>query len=108
MKLGFAIASLVLAGAAVILPFSGMLMLISTACAVVAALFGDRNFVIAVVIVNCIDVLFFSPVIRLQAGFAGCVILALLFLLPLLAMRLYATGKIRLGAKPMPVHTLKS
>ncbi len=101
MKLGFGIASLVLAGAAVILPFSGMLMLISTACAVVAALFGDRNFVIAVVIINCIDVLLLSPVIRLQAGFAGCVVLAVLFLIPVAAVRMYATGKVRLGAKPV-------
>jgi hypothetical protein len=101
MKLGFAIASLVIAGLAIILPFSGTLMLLSTAGAVVAALFGDRNFVIAVVILNCVDVLFLSPVIRYQAGFVGCVFLALLFLVPLFAMWVYTKGKLRLGDKPV-------
>jgi len=101
MKLGFAIAALVLAGAALIVPFSGSLMLISTIAAIIAALFGDRNFVIATVVLNCVDVLFLSPVIRMQAGFGGCVFLALLFLLPLLALRIYASGKVRLGGKPV-------
>ncbi len=76
-------------------------MLISTAAALVAGLFGDRNFVIAAVIINCVDVLFLSPMIRLQAGLGGCILLAVLFLLPLLALRLYASGRIRLGAKPI-------
>jgi len=101
MKLGFAIAALVLAGAAIIVPFSGSLMLISTIAAIIAALFGDRNFVIATVVLNCVDVLFLSPVIRMQAGFGGSVFLALLFLLPLLALRIYAMGKVRLGGKPV-------
>lgn len=101
MKLGFAIAALVLAGAAIIVPFSGSLMLLSTIAGIIAALFGDRNFVIAAVVLNCVDVVFLSPMIRLQAGFGGCVVLAALFLLPLLAMRMYATGKVRLGAKPV-------
>ncbi len=101
MKLGFAIAALVLAGAALIVPFSGSLMLISAIAAVIAAFFGDRNLVIAAVVINCVDVLFLSPVIRMQAGVGGCIFLALVFLLPLLAMRLYASGKLRLGAKPV-------
>jgi len=44
-----------------------------------------------------------SPVIRLQAGFGGCIFLALLFLLPLPAMRIYASGKLRLGAKSVAI-----
>ncbi len=56
---------------------------------------------IAVVIVSCIDVLFLSPMIRLQAGFAGCVVLAVLFFIPVAAMRMNATGKVRLGSKPV-------
>jgi hypothetical protein len=76
-------------------------MLISTIAGIIAALFGDRNFVIATVVLNCVDVVFLSPMIRLQAGFGGCVVLALLFLLPLLAMRMYASGKLRLGVKPV-------
>lgn len=83
------------------MPFSGSLMLISTIVAIIAALFGDRNFVIATVVLNCVDVLFLSPVIRMQAGFGGCVFQAILFVLPLLALRIYATGRVRLGAKPV-------
>lgn len=105
---GIGIAGLIVSLIAIPVPVFGIWIMIAALVLVsVGALFGDKTFTIATVVISATNTLLFSPLILVAifgspdqegSSFLATVVIVSL-LLPIMAMILQATGKVVLGKR---------
>ena len=105
---GIGLVAFLIAGAGVLTPVLGLFMgwfALGVAC--VAALFGDKGFTVATVLVSVIGFVFLTPTLWFSAantdqpeGQTVVVVTVVMVLAPLVCIFLRSTGRLVLGASP--------
>ncbi|MCJ8325151.1 MAG: hypothetical protein HRU29_11955 [Rhizobiales bacterium] len=104
MDKGFGISAIVVVIISFFIPVIGHIgVAIAMVLASIGALAGDRTFAIITTIVGAVSIFIFSPLMWVAIyglGSVGVAFVIVILALPIIAIRLNASGKIELGKNP--------